>query len=350
MKNKDVYSSYKFVHILPELQKVKRGEIVPPVNLQIDLTNRCNYDCVFCYYHIHDHIKEFNPQDWLKEEEAIKIIREAKDYGLKSVEITGGGEPLLVPYFREFSQKARNLGLERSLVTNGVLLSKYTDEVKDYSWVRVSMDAITPKTYMNVHGKDGRNFGKVKKGLEELCWEKEDDCVVGISTVVCQENYQDIVNLTKYAKEIGADNLRISIAHTPQREHIFDGIWDDVVEQIEEAKELQTDNFKVFAFSNRIKDIARETKGGFCYYHHFTTAVGANGALYPCCYFKYIPQYNFGNLKEESFKEVWEGEKRKKFIETTAKDCPASCWMTEKNSFARYLTLNEEEIPHLNFP
>ncbi|GAG80599.1 unnamed protein product, partial [marine sediment metagenome] len=108
---------------LPKLQKVKEGEIVSPVNLQIDLTNKCNYDCVFCYYKVHNHLKDFNRKDQLKKEEAIKIIREAKDCGLKSVEITGGGEPLLVPHFKEFSQEARKLGLERALVTNGVLVA-----------------------------------------------------------------------------------------------------------------------------------------------------------------------------------------------------------------------------------
>jgi len=348
--NKDVYSPWKFVHLLPELQKVKEGKIVPPINLQIDLTNKCNYNCTFCYYHIHDHLVDFSRQDELKKGTAKRIIREAKDYGLKSIEITGGGEPLIVPYFDKFSQEARELGLEKALVTNGVFIQEHLDELKDYSWVRVSMDAITPQNYVNVHRRNGANLKRVKQGLERLCKEKQDDCVVGISSVVCRENYDDILNLAEYAKQIGADNLRISLAHTLQREHIFDGIWDGVVEQIEKAKELQTDNFKVFAFSNRIKDIARQTRGGFCHYHNFTTAVGANGGLYPCCYFKYIPEFNLGNLKEQSFKEIWEGEKRKKFIETTAQDCPASCWMTEKNSFARYLTLNQDEVPHLNFP
>lgn len=348
MNNKDVYSPYKFVHILPELHKVKRGEIVQPVNLQIDLTNLCNYDCVHCYYHVHDHLKEFNKFDILKKEDAIRIIREAKDYGLKSVEITGGGEPLLAPYFDEFSQEARNLGLERALVTNGVFLENHLGEIKDYSWVRVSMDAINPRTYQKVHRRSRENLTSVKNGLEKLCKIKNNDCIVGVSTVVSDENYKDIINLTKYSKQIGADNLRISLAHTPKKEKIFDGIWDEIVEQIEEAKELQTNDFRVFAFSNRIKDIARQTRGGFCHYHHFTTAVGANGDLYPCCYFKYIPKFNLGNLKELNFKQVLEGEKRKKFIDTIAKDCPASCWMTEKNSFARYIT--EDNPPHLNFP
>lgn len=334
--------------MLPELQKVKRGEIVKPINLQIDLTNLCNYDCTHCYYHIHDHLKEFNKLDILKKEDAIKIIREAKDYGIKSVEITGGGEPLIATYFNEFSQEARKLNLDRALVTNGVFLERHLDEVKDYSWVRVSMDAIDPETYQRVHRRSKENLTHVKNGLEKLCKIKNDDCIVGVSTVISNENYKDIVDLTNYSKEIGADNMRISLAHTPKKEKIFDGIWDDVVEQIEEAKELQTKDFMVFSFSNRIKDIARQTKGGFCHYHHFTTAVGANGVLYPCCYFKYIPKFNLGNLKELNFKQVWEGEKRKKFIDTIAKDCPASCWMTEKNSFARYIT--EDNPPHLNFP
>lgn len=346
--NKDVYSPYKFMHILPELKKVKDNEIVNPINLQIDLTNKCNYDCSFCYYRIHNHLKDFNIHDELSKKDAFKIIKEAKYCGLKSVEITGGGEPLLVNYFNDFSKEIRNLGLEKALVTNGRFLSKYIEEVKDYSWVRISMDAITPEIYEKVHNRKRENLDKVKKGLEDLCHKKEG--IIGISIVVCPDNYLDIYNLAKYSKNIGADNIRISLSHTPHKERIFDGIWNEVINQIELAKQLQTNEFKVFAFSNRIKDIARQTKGGFCYYHHFTTSVGANGSLYPCCYFKYIPKYNLGNLKDKSFGEIWNGNKRKKFIENTAKDCQASCWMTEKNAFGRYITLEKGEIPHVNFP
>jgi MoaA/NifB/PqqE/SkfB family radical SAM enzyme len=335
--------------MINELNEIKKGNMVVPKNLQLDLTNKCNNDCTICYYHIHNHLNEFNKNDELTYEEASKIIKEASNYGIKSIEKTGGGEPLLVRYFDKISQLSRNLGLERALVTNGVLLSKHVNEVKDYSWVRVSMDAITEEAYNNVKRTKG-GLRHVKKGLEKLCEVKDKNCIVGVSMVVCKENYSNIYYLTKYAKEIGADNIRISMAYTPEKERIFDGIYDKIVNQVDLAKELEDDKFKVFSFSNRINEISGKKKGGFCSYHHLTTAVGANGVLYPCCYFKYISKYNLGNLKDNTFKEVWEGYKRKEFINKTAKDCQASCWMVDKNAYARYIMQDKSDVPHLNFP
>ena len=351
MKSKDVYSSNKFVHMIPELKRVKNKEIVSPVNLQIDLNNYCNNDCRWCYYRIHDHVDEFDVKDSIDKKVALEIIEQFAAEGGKSVEITGGGEPLMYPHFKEFSQKARELGLDRALVTNGVLLSEeLIDEIKDYAWVRVSLNAASQDIYQQVHNRPGERYNKVVSNLEKLCSVKEDDCIVGVSMITDEINYKDIYEMCKVAKYAGADNARISLAHTPQKETLFYNVWDRVVDQIEDAKKLSDDDFKVFAFANRIQDIARETKGGHCYYHHFTTAVGANGAVYPCCYFKDISTYNLGNLNEQSFKEIWHGEKRQKFIDTIGKDCPASCWMTEKNKLCSYLTLEKEDVPHLNFP
>jgi len=351
MTNKNVYSPFKFVHMLDELKKVKQGKIVSPVNLQIDPTNYCNNNCRWCYYTTHKHLKEFSKTDQIDTDLAISIIRQFADLGGKSVEFTGGGEPLLHKGFKEMSQAARESGLERALVTNGRLLSpKIVDEVKDYSWVRVSVNASTPEMYQKIHQVDGKHFETVVDNLAHLCSQKESTNIVGVSVITDEYNWVQNKDIAQMAKELGADNTRISIAHTEQGASMFNGIWKDVCDIIEDAKELDDDNYSVFSFSNRINDIARETRGGFCYYHHFTTAVGANAVDYPCCYFKYVPQFNMGNLKEQSFKEIWTGKKRRKFIDTVAKDCYASCWMTDKNKLCGYITLSRGEVPHLNFP
>ena len=351
MKSKDVYSPYKFVHLLPELKRIKNKEIVEPINLQIDLTNYCNNDCRWCYYTIHDHIDEFSKTDKLDKDLAMRILEEFKELGGQSIEITGGGEPLLSPYFKEFSQKARELGLDRALVTNGVLMTDdIIDEIKDYSWVRVSLNSASSEIYEQIHNRPGKNYHKVVSNLEKLCMAKEDDCIVGISMITDEINYKDIYGMAKVGKYVKADNVRISLAHTPEKAALFDGIWDDVLEQIEQAQELGDEDFKVFAFSNRLKDINRESRGGFCYYHHFTTAVGANGAVYPCCYFKDISTYNLGDLNKQSFKDIWYGNKRQNFIDKIGNDCPASCWMTDKNKLGDYLTMDKKDVPHLKFP
>ena len=350
MKKDTVYSSYKMAHMMPELYKIKNNEIVSPKCMQIDLTNKCNSKCTFCYYDIHDHLDDFSRKSVMKKEVAMRTLDDFAEMGGKSVEITGGGEPLLAPYFKEFSQKARSLGLNKALVTNGILLDRHIDEVKDYDWVRVSLNAGYPISYQNIHRIPVNNHYKVVSNLEKLCAKKEEHNIVGVSVIVNGQNYTEVDKIGYIAKNSGANNIRISLAHTPEKEGIFSGIWNKVVDGIEKTKKLEDDNFKVFSFSNRINDIARKTQSGFCFYHHLTTAVGANGGVYPCCYFKGIKQYNLGNLNDESFKQIWNGNKRKIFNEKVGYDCKASCWMVDKNKFAQYITMNKEDVGHLNFP
>ncbi len=350
MENRNFYSPWKLSFYLEELKKIRNGEVVSPVNLQIDLTNKCQCKCLFCFYDIHKHIKDFNRKDEILFEDVNRIVLQFKELGGKSTEFTGGGEPLLYPNFRDISRLSREEGLELALVTNGQLLHNFIDEVSDYSWVRVSLDAFKNATYKLCHGCNGEFISKVKDNIIKMCNKKQKKCILGISIITCKENWQEIYDISKFAKDSGADNIRISLAHTPQKEHIFDGIWDNVIDEIEKAKLLQNNYFKVFTFSNRIRDIARQTCGGFCYYHHFTAVVGANACLYPCCYEKYVPKRNLGSLYDSSFRELWHGEKRNKFINSVAKNCPESCWMTEKNAFADYLVQNKEDVPHINFP
>ncbi|RLD77912.1 MAG: hypothetical protein DRJ15_12580 [Bacteroidetes bacterium] len=349
MKNKDVYSPYKFAHHIGKLEDIKEGKIVAPVNLQLDPTNRCNSKCAFCFYDIHD-LDNFSRRDQLGLEKIIGLLDDFKSLGGKSVEFTGGGEPLVHKDFDAMSAYAKGRGLERALVTNGILLDKHMDVVKDYSWVRISLNSASPGGYADVHNVNSKNFGRVVNNLEELCKVKTDDNVVGVSVVVYEKNWEDIFRIGKIAKSSGANNYRISLAHTDEGAKIFSGIWDGVIDQIEKTKELGDDEFRVFSFSNRINDIAKQTRGGFCFYHHLTTAVGANGDVYPCCYFKYDDKFKLGNVNEESFVDIWKGEIRQEFIDGVGKDCYASCWMTEKNKFAQYLTTDKADVPHLNFP
>lgn len=348
INKKDVYSDLKYVHWLPQLMDIKNGKIVAPVNLQIDPTNICNHDCSFCYYHVHE-LGDFVYKEKINREVMLKTLDDLLVLGGKSVEWTGGGEPFVHKDFDEFSQKARSNGFEQALVTNGQLLDKHIDEVLDFSWVRVSVNGGS-NSYEKVHRVRAGVRDTVWKNIEDLAGKKKDGNVLGISNVVCADNWMDIYEIGKYAKERGADNYRISLAHTDDKDAPFLNIWGDILDQIDKTKDLQDDDFRVFSFSNRIATIARKEKGGFCFYHHLTTALGANGELYPCCYFKYLPEFSLGNVNEMSLVDIWFGDKRKEFIDGTAKDCWGHCWMGDKNKLAAYITSEKDEAPHINFP
>ncbi len=349
-KKNNYYSHYKAAHHTERIAQLKKGGVIYPVFVQIDLINACNIDCSFCSYKLgnysSDQIKDFDRGDKLNKNIVFRILREMKKAGVKAVEWSGGGEPTLHPDWKDIVKVAKELGYEQALVTNGTLLDdEGIDLIKDFEWVRFSIDASTEETYNQVKRKPELKLAL--ENLKRLVEIKNPENIVGVSFVVCKENYHEIHEAARLAKTLGADNIRFSLAYTPQGKEMFDGIWDNTIEQIEKAKQEKTEDFKVFAFPNRIDEISQKTKSDACYFHEFVATIGANGAVYPCCLLKYNPKFNFGNLNDNSFEDIWFGDKRKEFVGQIRRGCNYSCWMTDKNNFISYFL--ERNPSHVNF-
>lgn len=346
--DRDVYNSNKYIHHKEALVKISKKEIVSPVNFQVDLTNKCNNKCRWCFWDIHP-LPEMSRKDFISKEKMIEVIGDFKEIGGQAIEWTGGGEPTVSPYFIDVVNESRRRGLGQALVTNGKRLAGIIEEaVMDFDWVRVSLNSSSVAMYKKLHGND--SFLRVINNIEKFAVAKAENCVLGVSMIVDEYNWTEIVPMTVIAKEMGANNVRIGVPQTPKNEKLFDGIWDKVVERMELAKTCQDDNFMVFTLSGRIETLAHKTTSKRCYCHHLVPSLGANGVVYPCCHLKYLPEYNLGNVNETSFKEVWNGATRKTFIDTIGENCTKSCWFNDKNKLADYIVKEPLEVPHLAYP
>jgi len=131
----DTYTSTGAKYLLHEdrLQTIIDGN-PRPISLQIAPTNRCNLRCVFCSVEDRDRNLEF---DFEELKTAISIF---KDLGIKTVEISGGGEPTMYPKLNELVLWCKKQDLEIAMITNGLKLQEIPKEVLEaFTWIRVSM-------------------------------------------------------------------------------------------------------------------------------------------------------------------------------------------------------------------
>lgn len=123
----------------------------PIVSLRITLTNRCNVNCLYCH---HDGMVK--SRDEMTADELYTICKIAKKLGVKKIRLSGG-EPLLKKDIVEIVEKIASLNFKDiSMTTNGILLEKYAQDLKDAGLdrVNVSLDTLDRKTFEFITKKD----------------------------------------------------------------------------------------------------------------------------------------------------------------------------------------------------
>ena len=123
----------------------------PIVSLRITLTNRCNVNCLYCH---HDGMVK--SEDEMTADEVYTICKVAKNLGVKKIRLSGG-EPLLKKDIVETVEKINSLNFKDiSMTTNGILLEKYAQDLKDAGLdrVNVSLDTLNRETFEFITKKD----------------------------------------------------------------------------------------------------------------------------------------------------------------------------------------------------
>ena len=351
-----LYSSFKAAHHLEKIAGLRKGELIAPTQVQIDLTNKCNHRCPYCFYRCarNERLNAlFNENDCIPTERMLKLLPELRETGVAAIQYTGGGEPMCHPDFVKIIEETAKQKFDWSLVTNGSHknMNGFEDIFNTATWVRVSVDAATRETYQMSQGTTPDDFDKAKSFIQMLT-KKCPKVTVGVSFVINPINYKEIIEATHMAKEMGCSNIRFSIAYTPRGIDLYKDTWTEIGEISQRAKHFEDKTFKVFNLATaHLENLDLRQKGySFCGYQHFTAVIGADQIVYPCCTLKYNSVTGFGNLKENTFKELWHGDKRKEWLafDHMNKVCNKNpCWMDKKNEFISYLI--QQDPPHVNY-
>jgi cyclic pyranopterin phosphate synthase len=146
----------------------------PLQDLRISLTDRCNFRCVYCMpREIFDKDHAFLPRaSLLSFEEIIRITNIFVAHGVSKIRLTGG-EPLLRKHIEVLIEQLAKIktidgkNLDLTLTTNGSLLAKKAQALKDAGLTRVtvSLDSLNDDTFKRMNDADFP-VSDVLEGLE----------------------------------------------------------------------------------------------------------------------------------------------------------------------------------------
>lgn len=320
-------------------QTWEHAKTLYPLYVEVSPVGSCNHRCTFCAV---DYIGYKNVQ--LDDVMLRDRLREMGKLGVKSVMFAGEGEPLLHKAINSAVIAAKASGVDVSFTTNGVLLQKL--ETLDLcSWVKVSVNAGTRDTYAKVHRTRDRDWDRVWENIESAA-KRKGNCTLGVQMVVLPENELEVDLLYAKAADAGVDYV-VAKPYSQHKSSIT-----------REYESFRMSPFDVpersgTKFYSRDDSFSHEPQSyGKCHATpNFWAYVMASGDVYSCSAYLLDERFKLGNLNESSFREVWEGERRRAnwdFVRNglDIAECRKNCRMDKAN---RYLWELTQGIQHQNF-
>lgn len=170
----------------------------PCKTVGIDVTKRCNWHCVHCYYRYKEWFN--TPQDKLLAN-ALQEAQEAKARGCEHVCLIGEGEPSLWPYLVDFITACKEINMAVSIITNGTSpIAKYEKlYAAGMNHMLISAHATGDRLDEIAEAK-----GSGEKQKELFSWLKANNHPWRANCVMIQKSYQHIPETVKTLIEGGA--------------------------------------------------------------------------------------------------------------------------------------------------
>lgn len=159
-----------------------------PHAIQFNITFKCNQRCSYCGIYN-------DTRGEMTTEQIYKMIDEFVELGTSRLSITGG-EPLLRKDLPEVIHHAHKRGLFVSLATNGSMVARQIDGLKEVNSINMTLDG--PEAIHDQQRGKG-NFKKVLKALELI---KSKGIPVYLVTVATKNNCTHIQEILELAKSL----------------------------------------------------------------------------------------------------------------------------------------------------
>lgn len=270
-----------------------------PISITIEPTNFCNLKCSQCPSGSGLLTREKGNIDFNLLKKIIDEIHEKIIY----LTLHFQGEPYLHPNFFELIKYASDKKMFVTVSTNGHFLSK-ENSIKTIEAgldkLIISLDGTTQESYSAY--RTGGSFDKVVEGIENIINAenelKRKNPFIVLQFLVFKHNENEINEIKKLSEKLKINKLELKSAQ------IYD---------FENGNKLIPSNEKYSRYKKAGEKyfIKNELKNK-CFRLWENPVITCDGKVIPCCFDKNA-EYKMGDLKENTFNEIWNNKFYKEF-------------------------------------
>jgi radical SAM protein with 4Fe4S-binding SPASM domain len=278
-----------------------------PLDVQIELTEKCNQKCFHCYNYWR-YSEEIGKNE-LNEQDFLLVVKKLAATGINSVTLTGG-EPFLRPNLLfSILEYCKKNNIKVSINSNATLIKDSdASKMRDLGVTHVLVSLLgSEKTHNSI-----TNSNTFKKACDGIATMVDNNIKVSVNMAVSKLNLCELRNVAMTAKDLGAIVFcatPVVPSHQSHKNFLLNGeeckqmlrtllkikdefqIRIDTLEPIARClfDEDEEDEFVNF-FGNRLCSAAVTT-----------CAISSKGTVRPCIH----ADMEFGNLLYENFFDIW---------------------------------------------
>ncbi len=283
------------------------GKRPRPILVEIDPTSRCNANCPWCFY--------TGRQQWIIHTKGTnadidtgvlwKALLDMRDFGVRAINWTGGGEPTLHKDFQKLIVRANDLGLKQGLFTNALECKHRVEAAHLLDWIRISLT----DRYIDGLDKDlARHYAR--------------ETTTGICMNLTPQTASMADEMCRGARDLGVAYFQVRPAlqrNYRQQPEI------DVPSQL---KNYETEEFKVYLSPYKFRDHVEAKSYSQCMAGPFVPVIDYWGNVRRCNYHLNDESEIVGNLADHRFGELMEMMPR---AVPVREDCQTCCKNHELN-------------------
>jgi radical SAM protein with 4Fe4S-binding SPASM domain len=293
-----------------EIKRYKLKKLSFPTLIGIKITNRCNFNCPFCFS------SKKNPKD-LSKKELLHIIKQLKIYKPHSIYITGG-EPFLNSNIFYLLNELKKLNIKLSIHSNGSLIDEYIAKklsklLDKKDSIQISLDGYDNETFKITRNSD--SFKKVINGINFLVKEK---IYVKINTVVTNLNVNYLDKIYELSLDLGVNEISFSpLLNIKKSEKIYLPSDDLLLKNFSnvlkkfystEKKLIISQDPIAVPWGNEIIKNFNKNSNLVCPAGKTALEIDNYGNVFPCPYL-YKTEFYTGNIFFENLLDIWNSKK-----------------------------------------